>query len=117
MIHVIQTETLPVEAVGAEGVGGRRSRLITPETVGAGNVEADFYELASGASSETFRVESARQFFYVLRGAAKAELGDLRQGVRAGHGIYAEAGEVCRFTDCSDDGLGFIRFTIPPAHA
>ena len=29
--------------------------------------------------------------------------------------IYAEAGEVCRFTDCSDDG--WVSFALPFARA
>ena len=55
-----------------------------------------------------FEVRELGSFF------TAAEMGSLHQRVRAGHGIYAEPGEACRFTDCSDGGFDFIRFAIPP---
>lgn len=114
MVYFVQRKTLAGEMIGPRGEENRRIKLITPESVGAENVSAEIYELASGASSEIFREEKTRQFFYVLRGQAKAEMGNLQQRVRAGHGIYAESGEACRFTDCSSGGFEFIRFTILP---
>ncbi|MFQ5691756.1 MAG: cupin domain-containing protein [Nitrospinota bacterium] len=119
MVHVIQTEALPSGAVGPSGVAGdagegaRVRRIITPETVGAERVEAEQYELPAGSSSQTFLLDDERQFFYVLHGRAEARLGETRQPVRPGHGIYAEPGEGCRFSDCGEEGFRFLRFVIP----
>ena len=112
VIHVIRIDELPAGPAGEEG---RMRKIITPETVGAKRVGGEQYDLKSGSSSQTFLLDDQRQFFYVLAGQAEARLGEMRQPVRAGHGVYAEPGEACRFEDCGEEGFRFLRFMVPPA--
>jgi quercetin dioxygenase-like cupin family protein len=115
MVDVIRIEDIPAVPVGDDEGEVQVREFITSETVGAKGLGGEDYLLAAGASSQTFRLDGGRQFFYVQAGQAEAQLGDLRQTVRAGHGLFADPGEECRFNRAGEEGLRFYRLTIPPA--
>jgi quercetin dioxygenase-like cupin family protein len=114
MVDVIRIEDIPAVPVGGDAGNGQVRKFISAETVGAKGLGGEDYFLPAGASSQTFRLDGGRQFFYVQAGQAEAQLGGLRQTVRAGHGLFADPGEECRFNSAGEEGLRFLRLTVPP---
>jgi len=112
MVHVIRIEDLPALPVDGGAGAATMRKIISPESVGAKHVGGEAHDLGGGASSPPFQSDEQRQFFYVLAGRAEVRLGDERRSVRAGHVVYADPGESCRFTDCGEEGFRFLRFVI-----
>ncbi len=112
MIHVIRIEDLPAFPVHGGAGAATMRKIISPDLVGAKRVGGEAHDLGGGASSPPFQSDEQRQFFYVLAGRAEVRLGDERRPVRAGHVVFADPGESCRFTDCGEEGFRFLRFVI-----
>ena len=69
-----------------------------------------------GAAESRHRHERARQFFYVLAGAAVLEVGGTRHRLAAGMGLHVSPGAPHQFRNESSADVEFLVISSPRSH-
>ena len=69
-----------------------------------------------GASETRHRHARARQFFYVLDGAAVIEVDGTRHEISAGQGLHVPPGAAHQFRNESADDVHFLVVSVPKSH-
>lgn len=69
-----------------------------------------------GVSETRHRHARARQFFYVLDGAAVLEVDGVRHALPAGSGLHVPPGAAHQFRNESDADVHFLVVSVPKSH-
>lgn len=69
-----------------------------------------------GASETRHRHARARQFFYILDGAAVIEVDGTRHALSAGQGLHVPPGAAHQFRNESDLDVHFLVVSVPKSH-
>jgi mannose-6-phosphate isomerase-like protein (cupin superfamily) len=69
-----------------------------------------------GANETRHRHARARQFFYVLEGAAVIEVDSTRHTLAAGQGLHVPPGAAHQFRNESDSDVHFLVVSVPKSH-
>ncbi len=69
-----------------------------------------------GARETRHRHAQARQFFYVLDGAAVVEVDGVRHALAAGQGLHVPPGAAHQFRNESDGDVHFLVVSAPRSH-
>jgi mannose-6-phosphate isomerase-like protein (cupin superfamily) len=69
-----------------------------------------------GASETRHRHARARQFFYILDGAAVIEMDGARHALEAGRGLHVPPGAAHQFRNESESDVHFLVISVPKSH-
>jgi mannose-6-phosphate isomerase-like protein (cupin superfamily) len=69
-----------------------------------------------GTAETRHRHSRARQFFYILDGAAVIEVEGVRHAVPAGQGLHIPPGAAHQFRNDSDADVHFLVVSVPKSH-
>jgi mannose-6-phosphate isomerase-like protein (cupin superfamily) len=70
----------------------------------------------AGVSETRHRHARARQFFYILDGAALIEVDGKRHAIAAGQGLHVPPGAAHQFRNESESDVHFLVVSVPKSH-
>lgn len=99
-------EGVPVHNYGPERPGVTVRRFISRQD-GSNNLEARYFELEPGATSN-FESHNYEHAVLVLRGRGSVRLGDEIHPIQFGDAIFVPSDEIHQFRAADDEELGFL---------
>jgi S-methyl-1-thioxylulose 5-phosphate methylthiotransferase len=99
-------EGVPVHSYGPERPGVTVRRFVSRQD-GSSNIEARYFELEPGATSN-FESHNYEHAVLVLRGHGSIRLGEEVYPIHFGDAVFVEADQIHQFRAADDDVLGFM---------
>jgi quercetin dioxygenase-like cupin family protein len=99
-------EGVPVQDYGPERPGVTVRRFVSRQD-GSYNIEARYFELEPGATSN-FESHNYEHAVLVLRGHGSIRLGEEVYPIHFGDAIFVESDQIHQFRAADDDVLGFL---------